>query len=86
MNFFGILAALAAASAAVAQHGGGDLGDCGLGLELCNRVKAEGMDCCTDRQILIDVLNTMGWQICQEKQEECARGERMQQLARDLAI
>lgn len=84
MKFFGILAALAAATTAVAQHGGGG-GECGLNLELCNRVKAEGMSCCTEKHFLIDILNTMGWKICQEDSSQCGRGERMQQLARDLS-
>lgn len=84
MKFLGILAALAAATTAVAAPQGGD--ECGLNITLCSRVKEEGLSCCTEKQVLIDVLNTMGWQICQEDSSQCWRGERMQQLARDLSV
>lgn len=81
MKLVAIFATLAAASSAVAQHGGGDLNDCGLGLELCNRVKMENLDCCTNRQDLITALATGGYMIMESDPE---RGNRMGQLAQDL--
>lgn len=83
MKLVAILATLAAASSAVAQHGAGDGNDdCGLGLELCNRVKAEYLSCCEySRPDLITAL-TAGSYMIQETDPE--RGERMRRLAEDI--
>lgn len=97
MKLISALATLALASSAVAQTGAGELNDCGLGLELCNRVKDANLGCCDGRDTLISALTNGGWilldkagQEMNEANDENAgrasfdRGQSMLQLAKDL--
>lgn len=94
MKLINVLAVLATAYCAVAQVGAGQDENThgGLGLELCNRVQNEGMDCSTDRESLITALGTGGLILLDKASREGQgpgtpdydKGMRMQQLAGDL--